>query len=384
MIVELRRLSLTAELIDQTLQFTTVRSDQLPFQGTCLEFHHDVVVIRTDEAVASLKVRYLQYLRVRQMQGILDTQCFIILQIEDDFGFGIVDDALTKPTIIKIEEVIQILAGKHSRAAETTNGLGNLQKEITCKAGACCTSTGKKLPTLIDKDGLFFRPILLGPVPNKVQRYKHTDGQQVSRKGGNVQNGVLVIQRYICLLVEGAGRTVDKTIQDVGKPLGTLCLNKNEIEVTQNRHLPVLTGIIRIIQRCVIMGDPFCVVGSDHGIIQELPFLVVHIRDQQAEKDMKLLDLLSQFGKLDTSTVQKLIDRLIYLPNLHDIDAMGTGRGDLDELTAHIGTGTMKFMAFQRSDDKDRDSFSPHTQRHELHGEGLSRTAGAKNGDIGI
>ena len=225
---------------------------------------------------------------------------------------------------------------------------------------------------------------MLGPVPNKVQRYKHTDGQQVTRKRGNVQNGVLVIQRYICLLVEGAGRTVDKTIQNVGKPLGTLCLNQNEIQVTKDRHFPVLPGIIRIVQGCVVMGDSFCVVGSDHGIIKKLPFLVVHIRDQQAEKDMKLLDLLSQFGKLDTSTVQKLIDRLIYLPNLHDIDAMGTGRGDLDELSAHIGAGAVELMPFQWSDDKDRDSFSPHTQRHELHGEGLSRTAGAKNGDIGI
>ena len=71
-----------------------------------------------------------------------------------------------------------------------------------------------------------------------------------------------------------------------------------------------------------------------------------HVRDQQREEDMKLLDFLCQTGKLGTGAIQNIIDAVIYPANFHYIDAMGAGRGDLDKLTAYIGAGTMKFMSF--------------------------------------
>ena len=43
------------------------------------------------------------------------------------------------------------------------------------------------------------------------------------------------------------------------------------------------------------MGDALFVVGMDQGFVQKLALLMVHVRDQQAEKDMEPLDLLRKF-----------------------------------------------------------------------------------------
>ena len=43
------------------------------------------------------------------------------------------------------------------------------------------------------------------------------------------------------------------------------------------------------------MGDALFVVGVDQGLVQKLAFFMVHIRDQQAEKDMEPLNLLRKF-----------------------------------------------------------------------------------------
>lgn len=73
-----------------------------------------------------------------------------------------------------------------------------------------------------------------------------------------------------------------------------------------------------------------------------------HIGDQQAEEYVKLLDFGGQFGELDSRPVQKLTDRPIHLADLHHIDAVRAGRGNLDKLPAYIGTGTVEFVPFQR------------------------------------
>ncbi len=107
-------------------------------------------------------------------------------------------------------------------------------------------------------------------------------------------------------------------------------------------------------------------------------------RDQQAEKDVQPLDLGGQHGVLDSSAVELLIDRAVCLSDLHDVDAVGGCRRDLDERTADVGAGAMKFVTFERRDDKHLDTLTPHPQRHELHGKGLAAAARAENGDVGV
>ena len=132
------------------------------------------------------------------------------------------------------------------------------------------------------------------------------------------------------------------------------------------------------------MGDAFGIVGADQGLIQKLPFLVAHIGNEQAEENVQLLDLSRQFRELDTGAVQHFVDRPIHLADLHNIDAVRAGRGDLDELTAHIGAGPVELMPLQRSDDENGDVFAPHPECHQLHGKGFACTAGAQDRHVGV
>ena len=109
------------------------------------------------------------------------------------------------------------------------------------------------------------------------------------------------------------------------------------------------------------MGDTFGIVGADQSLIQQLSFLVRHIRDQQTEEYVELLDFGGQFGELDSRPVQKLADRPIHLADLHHIDAVRAGRGNLDKLPAYIGTGTVEFVPFQRRNDENGNVFPPHS-----------------------
>ena len=47
-------------------------------------------------------------------------------------------------------------------------------------------------------------------------------------------------------------------------------------------------------------GDTFGIVGADQSLIQQLPFLVRHIGNQQTEEYVELLDFGGQFGELDS------------------------------------------------------------------------------------
>ena len=111
---------------------------------------------------------------------------------------------------------------------------------------------------------------------------------------------------------------------------------------------------------------------------------MAHIGNEQAEENVQLLDLRCKFRELDTGAVQHFVDRPIHLADLHDIDTVRAGRGDLDELTAHIGAGPVELMPLQRSDDKNGDVFAPHPERHQLHGEGFACTAGAQDRHVGV
>ena len=46
------------------------------------------------------------------------------------------------------------------------------------------------------------------------------------------------------------------------------------------------------------MGDAFLCIGPDQRFVKSCFFLVVHVRDQQAEEDGELLDLSGQYGVL--------------------------------------------------------------------------------------
>ena len=81
------------------------------FQWAGLELHHDIVIIGRDQAAAALKVCDLHRFCVREMEGVLDTLRFVILQIENDFSLAVVDDAFSETPFVQIEKVVKVLAG---------------------------------------------------------------------------------------------------------------------------------------------------------------------------------------------------------------------------------------------------------------------------------
>ena len=81
------------------------------FPADLLKFHHDVIVIGGNQAVAAFKVGDLHRFRVGQVQGLLNPFRLVILQIEDDLGLAVVDDAFPKTALVQIEKVVQVLAG---------------------------------------------------------------------------------------------------------------------------------------------------------------------------------------------------------------------------------------------------------------------------------
>ena len=81
-------------------QLPAVCGYKVLFQWTGLELHHDIVVIGRDKAAAALKVGDLHRFRVREMEGLLNPFCFIVLQIQNDFGFAVVDDAFPETPLV--------------------------------------------------------------------------------------------------------------------------------------------------------------------------------------------------------------------------------------------------------------------------------------------
>ena len=142
--------------------------------------------------------------------------------------------------------------------------------------------------------------------------------------------------------------------------------------------------MIRVIQRAVVVGDPQPCVGADQGVVQKLPLLMVHVGDQQGEKDVEPLDLRSQQRFLHTGAVQHFIHGAVHLADGHNIDTVPGSRGDLDELAADVGTGPVELMALQWSHNKDLDALAPHPGGHELHGKTFARAAGAQNRYVGV
>ena len=130
------------------------------------------------------------------------------------------------------------------------------------------------------------------------------------------------------------------------------------------------------------MGNSLSGVGADQGIIQELLFLMAHIRDQQGKKRVEALDFRGQKRFFHAGAVQQIIHRLVHATDFHDIDAVLGCWGYADELAADIRASAVKLVSFQGRNDKYLNSLAPHPQSHKLHRKSFAGAAGAKNGDI--
>lgn len=80
---------------DQFLQFTAVCGNEVLFKLAAAELHGDIVVIGIDEAGAAFKMGNLHDLSFREVHDRLDTLRLLIFQVENDFCFAVIDDALT-------------------------------------------------------------------------------------------------------------------------------------------------------------------------------------------------------------------------------------------------------------------------------------------------
>ena len=303
------------------------------------------------------------------MQDLFHPLGLFVFHVQDDLAFTIIDDALAVLAVIKGEKVIQILCGKDGGAAVATDDLCNFQDKFCGQAVAGCPD---ELPDFIHKDSLFLRPVFLGDIPHIVQGNKHAHRQQIPGQFGDIQDRILIGQVHVGLLVKRGSRAVDQTVQDMGHAFRVIAFHQDVIDILQNRHRLIPVRMNRIDQGLVFVGDPFLCIGLDQRFIKKLPLLMGHIRDEQAEEDMQLLDLPGQRRVVHGRAVQQLIDRVICFPDLHDVDAVAAGGGDLDELPADILAGTVELMAFQRGDDKYFDILAPHPGGKKLHGERLA------------
>ena len=168
----------------QFLKLPAVGGDEFLFQLAAFDLNGDIIIVRADKGAAALKVRDLHQLCFGQMQNGADALGFLILQIQDHLGLGVVDDALAVFAVLQREEVIEILRRTDGRAAVAADDLENLQHKFRCQTVA---AGADELPALVNEDGLFLGTVLLRLIPHKVQRHKHADGQKVAGQLRNIQ-----------------------------------------------------------------------------------------------------------------------------------------------------------------------------------------------------
>ena len=170
----------------------------------------------------------------------------------------------------------------------------------------------------------------------------------------------------------------------MGHAFRVIAFHQDIVDILQDRHGFIPVRMSRIDQGLVFVGDPLFGIGLDQRLIEKLPLLMGHVRDEQAEEDMQLLDLPGQCRVVHGRTVQQLIDGVIRFPDLHDVDAVPAGGGNLDELPADILAGPVELMPFQRRYDEDFDVLAPHPGGKKLHGKGFPCTGAAQDRHVGI
>ena len=72
------------------------------------------------------------------------------------------------------------------------------------------------------------------------------------------------------------------------------------------------------------------------------------------------------------------------MPDLHNVDAVRRAWCNFDKLTADAVARPPKLMSLDGGDDIALNTAHTHTQRQQLHGEGLSGTAGTEQVQVGI
>ena len=186
------------------------------------------------------------------------------------------------------------------------------------------------------------------------------------------------------MLIEGFCAAVHQAVENVAHASGLVGFHQKIVDVFQQRHFSVLRRVIRIDQGVVVVGDAFPGICADQGLIKQLLFLMTHIRNQQAEKDMKLLDLPGEDGVLIDNAVNDRVRCLVHAPDRHDIDALLRRRADGNELAAHVFTGSEELVPFERGDNEYLCAFAPHAQSHELHRKGLASTGCAQDRHVRV
>ena len=83
---------------------------------------------------------------------------------------------------------------------------------------------------------------------------------------------------------------MDKTVQNVGDAPGLRGSQQDRVQVAQTRHLAVLTGVYRVIQTGIVVGNALVTVRYNDGFVQKLALFVVQIRNQQRKENVQFLD----------------------------------------------------------------------------------------------
>ena len=122
--------------LQQFLKLPAVGGDEFLFQLAAFDLNGDIIIVRADKGAAALKVRDLHQLCFRKMQNGADALGFLILQIQDHLGLGVVDDALAVFAVLQREEVIEVLRCTDGRAAVAADDLENLQHKFRCQTVA--------------------------------------------------------------------------------------------------------------------------------------------------------------------------------------------------------------------------------------------------------
>ena len=93
-------------------------------------------------------------------------------------------------------------------------------------------------------------------------------------------------------------------VHNIRKALGVGVSLQDIKYIFQYRHFPVAFRVMRVGQAFVVVCDALLVIGLYQRLIQELPFLMGHVRDQQGKEDVEPLYLCRQFRFFRLRAVQ--------------------------------------------------------------------------------
>ena len=176
-IIRFRLMGLVLFLFKQFQQFSAVGSNQFLLQLAALNFNGHIIIVGADETVAPLKMGDFHDFCLGKMEQRLHPAGFFFLQIEDDFGFCIIDDSFAVFSVLQGKEIIDVLRCTDGTAAISANDLEDLQNKLRRKA---VTAGADQLPTLVDIDCLFDGTVLLGLIPDIVKRHEHAHRQKIT------------------------------------------------------------------------------------------------------------------------------------------------------------------------------------------------------------